>query len=482
MSNSTTIVWFRRDFRLDDNPALRHAIDRDDKIVPVYIHSPHEEAPWEPGEASNWWLHNSLQSLSKTLENIGSRLIIRKGNSLEELRKLIQETKAETLYYNRLYEPAIIERDKVIKSSIKDDGIDVRSYNSALLNEPWEIEKRTGGPFKVFTPYWRHTTNTTTPRDPYPRPRKISSPKSWPKSLKIEDLKLFPKLDWWKGLDEAWEVGEDAAANRLELFLEEIAKGYGDSRNRPDQDGTSRMSPHLHFGEISPQRIWQKAHDIFGDGGNVPQGVWKFLAEIGWREFAHHLLYHYPDMTKEPINDRFKNFPWEEDEEGLRNWQKGQTGFPIVDAGMRQLYETGWMHNRVRMIVGSFLVKDLRVHWLAGARWFWDTLIDASLASNTMGWQWVAGCGADAAPYFRVFNPMTQGEKFDPKGLYTRKYCPELATMPDKYLQQPWEASNGVLIQSKIKLGKDYPEPLVDHAAERKKALAAYDVIKASKD
>ncbi len=484
MSVSPSIVWFRRDFRLSDHPALRAAIDRGGAVIPVYIHAPEEAHPWEPGEASNWWRHKSLQLLDESLRQLGSRLILRRGGSLAELKLLLRETGAEAVFYNRLYEPARIEYDKEIKQTLKAEGICVKSFNGALLNEPWEITSKSGTPFKVFTPFWRNVTTTTTPSAPLPKPSTLAVPADWPKSVSLDSLALHPKLDWWKGLDSAWHVGEQAAIKRLNQFLESPVQDYGTQRDVPSVDGTGRISPHLHFGEITPRIVYQAVRNHYGEVESAPAGVSKFLAEIGWREFAHHLLGTIPTMDAEPINGKFKHFPWEENPEGLAAWQKGNTGFPIVDAGMRQLYETGWMHNRVRMIVGSFLVKDLRVHWSYGARWFWNTLVDADLAANSMGWQWVAGCGADAAPYFRVFNPMTQGEKFDPEGKYLKRFVPELSAVPKQYIHQPWELPGafnigGSAVAKNFKLGRDYPKPIVDHGEERLKALAAYSKIKA---
>jgi deoxyribodipyrimidine photo-lyase len=482
------ILWCRRDFRLEDNPALQAALAWGGPIIPVYIHAPHEYAPWEPGEASNWWRHESLKAFGASLEALGSRLIYRHGNSQEQLEQLLAETGAKAVFWNRLYEPQRIAHDTQIKSALKNRGIEAKSFNAALLNEPHEIRsKSTGGPFKVFTPFWKHVLSTTEPAPPISAPKSLPSPASWPASEPLESLRLFPRLDWWKGLAAAWEPGEAAGLHRLRRFLDAAVLEYGTGRDTPGIDGTGRLSPYLHFGELSPRTVFHEARQRYGDVAHAPQGVYKFLAEIGWREFAYHLLGNFPQLPQEPLNERFTLFPWEENPEGLRAWQQGRTGFPIVDAGMRQLYETGWMHNRVRMIVGSFLVKDLRIHWLAGARWFWDTLVDADLASNSMGWQWVAGCGADAAPYFRVFNPISQGEKFDPEGHYIRRYIPQLGRVPKVAIHQPWELPGvrgvgGSPVAGNLQLGKDYPEPIVDHAQERLNALAAYGKVKVPKD
>ena len=460
----STVVWFRQDLRLDDHPALIAAVDRCEPIVPVYIHAPDEEGDWAPGGASGVWLQDSLRALGKALEGLGSRLILRRGPSAETLAGLVDDTGADALYWSRRYEPAAIERDKAVKKRFSDSGLEVRSFNAALLWEPWTVETTTGGPYKVFTPFWK-SCRQVDPDSPLAAPSKLHSPQSWPDSVRLESFGLEPKVNWAGGIREAWTPGLRGARKRLDAFLDGVVERYSDDRNRPDREGVSRLSPHLHFGEISPRRIW---HDALKDGG---KSAWPFLREIAWREFSHHLLYHFPETTTEPLRPEFSRFPWADDDKALSRWRKGRTGFPIIDAGMRQLWETGWMHNRVRMIVASFLVKDLLVPWQEGARWFWDTLVDADLANNTLGWQWTAGCGADAAPFFRVFNPMTQGERFDPNGDYVRRWVPELSSIPGKAVHRPWEARANT---------GDYPEPMVDHAEARRRALEAYEEVKSS--
>jgi deoxyribodipyrimidine photo-lyase len=476
---ATSIVWFRLDLRLADNPALQAAILADGAVVPVFVFAPEEESPWSPGGASNWWLHQSLKSLDTSLRAAGSRLVIRQGPTIETLHALAKETGAKKVFWNRRYEPAVIARDSRVKESLREAGLDAESFNSALLHEPWTIQNQSGKPFQVFTPFWKHCLTKPDPARPTAAPRELNAPAGWPKSLGLEALELEPKIQWADGLKATWQPGEGGARKQLKKFLAESFANYASDRNRPDLIGTSRLSPHLHFGEISPRQIW---HAVRQQGEAKGLNTWRssqFLAEIGWREFAHHLLYHFPHTPTEPLRADFKRFPWRKDAAFLKAWQKGCTGYPIVDAGMRELWATGWMHNRVRMIVASFLVKDLLLSWTEGAAWFWDTLVDADLAQNTSGWQWTAGCGADAAPYFRVFNPISQGEKFDPQGSYVRKWCPELAKLSDEWLHKPWQAPPAILNQAGVKLGCDYPEPVVSHAIAREVALEAFARLKA---
>lgn len=479
MSKSPSIVWFRLDLRLADQPALQAAIKRGGPVIPVYIHDPESEGGWRPGEASDWWLHHSLGRLDKDLRAMGSRLVIRRGDSLTELVAIAKAAGAGAVFWNRRYEPAVIERDSEIKNSLAKDGLEAESFNGALLHEPWTIQNKAGKPFQVFTPYWRACVKLNVAA-PLPRPRQLHSPKKWPSSSKRKELGLLPALDWADGFPEVWHPGEAGAATNLKRFLADAFAEYRTGRDLPDRVGTSRLSPHLHFGEITPRQVWAALAKHAKKSG-LPEPKWRgsqFLAEIGWREFAHHLLYHFPDTPAEPLRPDFKKFRWRKNPEGLKAWQRGQTGYPIVDAGMRELWATGWMHNRVRMIVASFLIKDLLVSWTEGAKWFWDTLVDADLASNTLGWQWTAGCGADAAPFFRIFNPTSQGEKFDGAGGYVRRWCPELKRLPDKWLHQPWNAPESVLQTADIKLGRDYPEPIVNHGTARNVALDAYQRIK----
>jgi deoxyribodipyrimidine photo-lyase len=450
--NGPTIVWFRSDLRLDDNPALVAAAARG-RVVPVFIWAPDEEKPWEPGAASRWWLHQSLEKLAAALAKAGTPLVIRSGASLATLRALAKESGATGVVWNRRYEPAVIARDTKIKKDLAADGLAVESFNGSLLFEPMHVATKEGRPYQVFTPFWRSLLAKDEPAVPVAAPRRLEGVERSPKSQSIESLGLLPEIAWDGTMVKTWTPGEAGGAKRLERFLDKALAGYSTDRDRPDHEGTSSLSPHLHFGEISPRRVWHAVREAVGGrpaakitGG----GAEAYLRELGWREFANHLLFHFPHTTDAPLRADYAKFPWAKDPVGLRAWQKGRTGFPIVDAGMRQLWATGWMHNRVRMIVASFLVKDLRVSWLDGARWFWDTLVDADLAANTLGWQWAAGCGADAAPYFRIFNPTSQGEKFDPDGAYAGKWAG---------------------------LGPGYPEPIVDHAEARKLALAALQTV-----
>lgn len=474
----TSIVWFRLDLRLADNPALDAAIQRGGAVVPVFIHEPEAEALWSPGGASLWWLHQSLKSLDASLRAAGSRLIIRHGPTLTTLREIQRETGATAVFWNRRYEPAIIQRDKQLKESLHLDGMEATSFNAALLHEPWTIQNQSGRPFQVFTPFWKHCLAKSDPAAPLPPPRRLVAPRQWPESLALDVLGLEPKIKWAEGMRSVWRPGEAGANTQLNRFLRAAFGNYSTNRNRPDLTGTSRLSPHLHFGEISPRQIWHSLRQHAEMKGIKAWRTSQFLAEVGWREFAHHLLYHFPQTPTEPLRDNFKKFPWRKDGAFLEAWQKGQTGYPIVDAGMRELWTTGWMHNRMRMIVASFLVKDLLLSWRDGAAWFWDTLVDADLAQNTLGWQWTAGCGADAAPYFRVFNPVSQGEKFDPSGDYVRKWCPELALLPNEWLHQPWKAPAPVLASAGLTLGREYPEPIVSHAIAREVALEAFAKLK----
>ena len=455
-------------------------MQRSGAIVPVFIHAPDEETPWAPGEASCWWLHQSLLALEAGLRAIGSRLIIRRGSSLESLRALAKETGATGVFWNRRYEPAAIARDTKLKAALSGDGLEVQSFNAALLHEPWTIQNQSGRPFQVFTPFWRHCLAKLDPAEPLPAPHTLSAPEKWPKSLVLDELELEPRIPWADGFRPVWSPGEAGAHQQFDRFLGSAFTTYSEQRNLPAVAGTSRLSPHLHFGEISPRQIWHDVRRMARKRG-LSLEQWRasqFLAEVGWREFAHHLLYHFPHTPTEPLRADFKKFKWRKDGGFLKAWQRGRTGYPIVDAGMRELWTTGWMHNRVRMIVASFLVKDLLLSWEEGAAWFWDTLVDADLAQNTLGWQWTAGCGADAAPFFRVFNPVSQGEKFDLRGDYVRRWCPELATLPDKWLHRPWEAPALVLSRAGIRLGHEYPEPVINHGTAREVALEAFRGLK----
>ena len=451
-----------------DNPALLAAAQRG-PVVPVYIWAPDEEAEFPAGGAGRWWLHQALKALASTL---GTPLILRHGASLDTLKALIAETGATHVFWNRRYEPASIDRDRLVKSELRAQGITVESSNAALLFEPWTVTNKSGNPFQVFTPYYRHCLAQFSIAPPLgglphlpPGPPAPTAP--------LDALALEPKRDWARQMAAMWQPGEAGAQAMLVRMLEAGVLSYATERDRPDHWGTSRLSPHLHFGEISPRQIWHAVKQRYGaDPGAEP-----YLRQLVWREFAHHLLFHFPHTTLQPLRGEFAKFAWRRDPRALRAWQQGRTGYPIVDAGMRELWTTGWMHNRVRMIVASFLVKHLRLHWEEGAFWFWDTLLDADLANNTLGWQWSAGCGADAAPYFRIFNPVLQGAKFDPDGVYVRRWVPEIAALPNRWIHQPWNCPP--LEMAGVELGRTYPQPIVDHATARAEALAAFQALRA---
>ena len=473
-SVSPTIVWFQQDLRLSNNGALHAAIARGGPILPLFIWAPDQETPWAPGGASRWWLHQSLRALDEDLRRLGSRLLFASGPSEKTLRRLLAQTQAGAVFWNRRYEPAIRNRQQQLKASLSAEGYEVKSFPGAVLFEPEHIRNKQGRPFQVFTPFWKHCLSLPQPAPPLPRPKSIPVPAHWPTSESLDDFGLQPTPDWAGGLRQAWKPGERTALAQMKQFIAESFTTYGTLRNRPDLPGTSALSPYLHFGELTPGQIWHQFARENPAGWHSSQ----FLSEIGWREFSHHLLYHFPETHTKPLRPEFEKFPWRENRAWLRAWQKGRTGYPLVDAGMRQLWATGWMHNRVRMVVASFLVKDLLIPWQEGARWFWDTLVDADLAQNTLGWQWTAGCGADAAPFFRIFNPASQGEKFDPQGNYIRRWVPELERLPASSIHEPHKASPEVLEKAGVILGETYPAPIVSHTIAREVALEAYAALK----
>jgi len=466
MTEPLTIVWLRNDLRLSDHPALDAARQRG-AVCPVYIWSPDGLGEAGPGGAAKVWLHHSLTALADSYDRLGSKLIIRQGDALAELRAIVQYTGADAVYWNRCYEPSVIKRDSKIKQALGDDGLDVKSFNGSLLFEPWEVETKEGKPYQVFTPFHRSLQQLPAPDSPLDAPRSLrKTPKRWPASVKLDELKLLPNIRWDTGIRETWTPGESGAKRRLSQFLRHDVDDYQNLRDRPDVDGTSRMSPYLHHGEISPRQIGHAVRQAQGE--RLTKGAAGFLREVAWREFGYHLLYHFPRTVDQPLREKYADFPWVDMRQGrhwLQAWQRGETGYPLVDAGMRQLWTTGWMHNRVRMVVASFLVKDLLVPWQAGAKWFWDTLVDADMANNTLGWQWAAGCGADAAPYFRIFNPTSQAAKFDPQGEYIRKWVPELRDA-EKVHEPSTQPRNG------------YPAAIVDHGEARDRALSAFETIK----
>ena len=468
------IHWFRQDLRLSDNPALAKCAVNGD-VLPIFILDDCNAGSQEPGAVSRVWLHHSLLALNKSLNGA---LRVFKGNPIEIIPKLISETGANGVYWNRCYEPWQIERDRIIKLTLRDKKVECESFNGSLLWEPWDILKKDGTPYKVFTPFYRRgCLSAKEPRIPISPPADITLSNKEIGMNDINDLELLPNLRWDQEVFEGWDIGEKAANLKVIDFIENRLYDYKDGRNFPSKKNVSRLSPHLHFGEVSPNQVWHTAsHPKYMNS----TGLDHFLSELGWREFSHSLLYFFPNLPTESLQTRFETFPWIEDLDLLVRWKEGNTGFPIVDAGMRELWRTGYMHNRVRMIVGSFLVKNLRLHWNNGLDWFWDCLVDADLANNSAGWQWIAGCGADAAPYFRIFNPVLQGEKFDKDGIYTKQFVPELKDLPNKYLHCPWTAPESVLKAANVCLGKSYPHPIVDLKQSREAALKAFSDMKAS--
>ena len=473
MTQEKALIWFRQDLRLSDNPALTHALDAGYAVIPVFIRDDENAEDWKRGGASKWWLHESLKVLNADLRD---HMVFRREEAGSEILALIQETGAKAVFWNRCYEPWRVKRDEHIKSVLKENDIEAKSFNGSLLWEPWEIEKQGGGPYRVFTPYYKKgCLEAEPPRKPLPRPDRITYAEHNAGTGDLDDLGLMPDIAWYTDMDAFWDKGEAGAQKRLDTFLKDGLKGYKEDRNRPDMEHVSRLSPYLHNGEISPHQVWYTARDYAQKNNTPSKDIDHFCSELGWREFSYHLLYHYPHITWENLQEKFNDFPWiAQESEDLERWRHGQTGIPIVDAGMRQLWKTGWMHNRVRMIVGSLLVKNLLTHWHRGEEWFWDCLVDADLANNSASWQWIAGCGADAAPYFRIFNPLTQGEKFDPEGDYVREFVPELKDMPKEYIHKPWEAGPLVLKAAGVELGENYPEPIVDLKKSRERALEAF--------
>ncbi len=478
MADATNIVWLRQDLRLSDNPALAKACERGGRIVVIYVLDDEAFGDRKPGAAQRWWLHHSLAALADALRRRGGQLVLRRGRAAPILEDLVARTQAKAVYWNRCYDQESIARDRTIKRDLAEAGLEVESFSALLLAEPWEARNKEGQHFKVFSAFWRSFLRNCQVAPPLPAPAKLT-PVPGLSGDRLEDWELTPRNpDWAAPFGESWTPGEAGAKQALDRFLEGGLASYKQARDRPDRQATSRLSPHLRFGEISPREIWQAVHDRLGVAGASQAGADKFLAELGWREFSYSLLFHEADLARRPLRREFERFPWQPDPTALRAWQRGRTGFPIVDAGMRELWACGWMHNRVRMIAASFLVKDLLIPWQEGEAWFWDTLVDADPANNTASWQWVAGCGADAAPYFRIFNPVLQGERFDPEGAYVRRWVPELSDLPNKVIHKPWEASEADLEKAGVRLGGNYPERLVDHGLARLRALEAFETLK----
>lgn len=472
------VCWFRQDLRVSDNPALRAACERG-RVLPVYILDDVNAGDFAMGGASRLYLHHSLESLGRSLKGA---LRFYRGDALGVLCTLAEKLKVDAVYWNRCYDPWRMERDKRIKAHLRGMGVEVHSFNASLLWEPWTVSKGDGAPYAVFTPYYRRgCLGGEPPRAPVPAPALDAlenSGAAWDTAaagLELAELGLPAKRYWGKKIAACWTAGERAAQKRLAEFIQEGLGHYKGGRDFPDKPYVSRMSPHLHFGEVSPNQLWYAVRGA-GDDEHVDH----YCSELGWREFSYYQLYHHPDLPRANLQVKFNRYPWADDAEALEAWKRGRTGIPFVDAGMRELWQTGYMHNRVRMVVGSFLVKNLGIHWRRGEEWFWDTLVDADLASNSASWQWAAGCGADAAPFFRIFNPVLQGRKFDPEGGYVRRFVPEIAPLPIKYLFDPWNAPREVLDKAGIQLGTTYPRPLVDLGESRRAALAAYSALRST--
>lgn len=482
MPAKPTILWFRNDLRLGDNRALLAAAAAGGPVQPVFVLDDGAAGSWAPGGASRWWLDKSLASLSADIARRGGTLVLRRGDTREVLPRLAAETGAGAVYCTRAYEPWARRLEEELRLALESEGIPLKRYGGALLREPEELRTQAGEPFKVYSPMWRALVALGEPRTPTPAPASIPFARRPPSSERLEDWGLHPsRPDWSAGFSAVWRPGEAGALARLDGFLAAALDGYAVDRNRPDLPATSRLSPHLHFGEISPAVCWHRARAVAATRATAEKGLETFLKELVWREFSYQLLVHWPDLPEAPFRREFAAFPWRADAGALRAWQRGLTGYPIVDAGMRELWATGWMHNRVRMIAASFLVKDMLIPWQDGEAWFWDTLVDADLASNAASWQWVAGSGADAAPYFRIFNPVTQGVRFDPDGTYIRRWVPEIARLPAPLIHEPWSAPGLALAEAGIDLGRTYPRPIVDHAAARDRALAAFQTLKGLK-
>ncbi len=478
MSAPPIILWYRDDLRLADHAPLRAAVASGAPILPLFILDETSPGKWRPGAASRWWLHHSLAALAADLAGLGSRLVIRRGDSLEVITTLARQCQARALYFHCSHEPAQAVLEERLWRELG-EKLEIRRFRGRLLQEPEQVRTGAGEPFRVFTPFWKACLRLPEPEAPLPAPARLAPTPPEVTGLELDSLQLLPRTpDWAAGLREQWRPGEAGARLRLETFCEEALSGYAAGRDQPGRPGTSRLSPHLHFGEISPRQVWQAVRGVQATVAATTRGGDAYLRELGWREFCHHLLHHWPQLPEQPFNPRFADFPWRDDGEAFRAWTRGQTGYPLVDAGMRELWHTGWMHNRVRMVVASFLVKHLLVPWQQGQDWFWDTLVDANLANNAGGWQWVAGCGADAAPYFRIFNPVLQGQKFDPHGDYARRWLPELRRLSGKDIYAPFAANQASLAAAGVRLGVDYPEPLVEHDFARRRALGALATLK----
>ena len=476
---SPVIVWFRDDLRSSDHPALSAAAATKAPLICLYVFDENGSAR-PPGAASRWWLAQSLRALDADLRKTGGSLVLRRGDASGIVAELARNSAASAVFWNRIHAKTEAASAEKLARALKAIGVHAHESYADLLSEPARVRGSSGGGMRVFTPFWKRVQALGDPPRPLPAPKQLVRGPAVV-SDRLEDWKLEPTaLDWAVGFRQTWKPGEAGAFARLKDFLDEKALGYSTARDRPDRAGTSHLSPHLRFGEISPRQALYAARFAAAKTPKIAGDVEKFLSELGWREFCRHLLFDHPDMHRKNLQTSFDAFPWAHNGAALRAWQKGRTGYPIVDAGMRELWRTGVMHNRVRMVVASFLVKHLLIDWREGEAWFWDTLVDADPGSNPANWQWVAGSGADAAPYFRIFNPILQGEKFDPQGDYVRRWVGEIGKLPNSLIHKPWMATPVELASAGITLGKTYPQPIVDHKAARERALAALAKTKSS--
>lgn len=479
MSNlSPVIVWFRKDLRLEDHPALSAAAETGQPLLPLFIYSENRNNDWPMGEPAKWWLHHSLEKLNQALNKLDSQLILLKGDPKQLLVSLCRQTRCTAVFYNQQFTPQTRADDRQVMQALEHHGIVVHHYFDYLLLNPDQTSTQQGTPYKIFTPFWKKNSIHYHPPKPLSKPKLLARPAQWPASLSLAELNLLKK-NTFNHLHDFWTPGHQGAKQRLQQFIKKGLTNYSHDRDFPAIEGISRLSPHLHFGEITPCQIWHtlKTHSLLSTSDQVENQTQAFIRQLFWRDFAAHLLYHFPHTLTEPLNKKFVIFPWMSNQNYIKAWQLGRTGYPLVDAGMRELAQTGFMHNRVRMIAASFLTKDLLIPWQTGAKWFWKKLVDADLANNTFGWQWTAGCGADASPFFRIFNPTTQSQVFDSQAHYIKKWVPELKLLPLPWIFKPWQAPQPVLKEAGVLLGKHYPYPIVDHDVMRKIALGNYEKL-----
>jgi deoxyribodipyrimidine photo-lyase len=475
------MMFYQADLRMRDNPALSAAAHRGNPLICLFVWNPDSSGYANPVAASRWWVHHSLKTLSENLAQAGNTLILRIGHGPEVIANLVRQIGVTHLFWNRACAPTALEEEQQIIKFLESEHVHATSFHGNTLADPSSVRTLAGQPYSVFTPFWKRFQTHFTIETPLQAPRHLPPPPSVKvQTDPLSSLELLPSFDWAHGLREAWTPGEDGAQTLLKNFLHAPAQTYETDRDRPDVSRTSHLSPHLHFGEISPRYIWHALDRVTHrqTSTRAKASLMAYRRQLVWREFARHLLFHFPHMAHQPLRMEFQQFPWRTHPEFLHAWQQGHTGYPLIEAGMRELWHTGWMHNRVRMIVASFLTKHLLLPWEEGAQWFWDTLVDADLANNTFGWQWVAGCGADATPFFRIFNPITQGRKFDPDGVYVRRWVPELSQLPYSWIHAPWNAPQSVLQEADVELGTTYPFPILNHAEARSRALEAYRQFK----